>query len=50
MRENMGIYRGQTKDGEWVEGNLVHADDIIPPKTGTLNALIDYLKARENND
>lgn len=20
MRENMGIYRGKTKDGEWVEG------------------------------
>jgi len=28
MRPNMGIYRGKTKDGEWVEGAYLHQTDF----------------------
>jgi hypothetical protein len=40
MRENMGVYRGKTKDGEWVEGYYMQ---IIKPSHSILEISTEKL-------
>lgn len=32
MRKNMGVYRGKTKDGDWIEGGYLHQTDFYGDK------------------